>query len=168
MTAPALRPLEDIREDVVTAWQRNWRNEKAKEVAESIAGRVAAGEALAEVASDSNIVTITTEPFARDGRDLSVDVGPNFISAVFALEPGDSTEAVISGTGRYAIATLDEVLAAELDQADASLDELRGQLQRSVQGDVEIAFNDALRRKYGVQVNQALVDNLFDDGTAAP
>ena len=35
-------------------------------------------------------------------------------------------------------------------------------------GDVEIAFSDALRRKYGVQVNQTLVDNLFDVGTATP
>ncbi len=162
--APALRPLGEVRESVITAWQQNWRQEQTKELAESVASRVAAGEYLSDVAPEADIEVVTTEAFARDGRDLSIGVGPNFMTAVFALAPGEATEALISGTGRYAIAVLDQILPAEPDPTAALADGLRRQLRRSVQGDVETAFSDALRRKYGVQVNQTLVDNLFDVG----
>jgi len=166
--APELRPLAAVRDDVIAAWKQNWREEQSKELAEGMASRVAAGEDLATVASDAEVETVITDPFARDGRDLSVAAGPNLISAIFALAPGEATEAVISGSGRYAIAVLDQILPAEPDQTAGAVDDLRGQLQRSVQGDVEIAFSDALRRKYGVQVNQSLVDNLFDVGSSTP
>lgn len=168
ITAPALRPLEDVREDAIAAWQKNWRDEQSKALAEKIAARVADGEDLTAVASEDGVDVLSSEAFARDGRDLAVAAGPNFIEAVFALEPGESTEAIINGTGRYAVASLDEVIPADSAEAEDTLDTIRGQMQRSVQGDVEAAFGDALRRKYGVKVNQNLVDNLFGIGTAAP
>ena len=133
-----------------------------------MASRIAEGETLADVSSEAGIEVTTTEAFSRDGRGLTLGVGPNFINAVFALETGAATEAVMSGTGRYAIAVLDEIQSADMSAESAPFDDLRGQLRRSVQGDVEIAFADALRRKYGVQVNQSLVDNLFDLGFGSP
>lgn len=166
--APEVRPLADIRDEVVVAWQQNWREDQAKQLAEAMAGRVGAGEDLATVAAESDIEVVTTGAFTRDGRDLSIAVGPNFTQAVFALAPGDATEALISGTGRYAIAVLDEIQPAEPDQTTELSDDLQEQLRRGVQGDVEAGFNNALRLKYGVQVNQSLVDNLFDVDAGSP
>ncbi len=164
VTPPALRPLEDIREDVIAAWQRNWREDQAKALAESIANRVAEGEDLTTVASEDDIAVVNSEAFARDGRDLAVAAGPNFVEAVFALSPGEATEAIISGSGRYAIAVLDEIVPADAEQAEDMRNQIRLQMQRGVRNDVEAAFGDALRRKYGVKINQSLIDNLFDVG----
>ena len=156
-----LKPLGDVRDQAITAWQRQWREEQSKLMAEEISARVSAGESLDEVAESIGAEFIQTPAFARDGRDLDTSVGSALIEAIFNLGPGQVTQATATGAGLYAVAVVGQVLpwnAATDSVADANL---RDQLDRGAREDVAVAFDSALRRKYDVSVNQPLIDSLF-------
>ena len=156
-----LRPLADVRDQAIAAWQGQWREGQSKLMAEEISSRVGAGESLDEVAESIGAEFIQTPAFARDGRDLGTSVGAVLIESIFSLEPGQVTQATATGAGPYVVAVVGEVLPWYADSDRAADANLRDQLDRGAREDIAVAYDSALRRKYGVSVNQPLIDSLF-------
>ena len=156
-----LKPLADVREQTIAAWQARWREEQSKLLAEEISARVGAGESLEAVAESVGAEFIQTPSFARDGGNLETSVGTALIELIFSLEPGQVTQATVTRAGLYAVAVVGEVLPWNADGDRAADANLRAQLDRGAREDIAVAYDSALRRKYVVSVNQPLIDSLF-------
>jgi peptidyl-prolyl cis-trans isomerase D len=161
-----LKPLDTVRDDVIAAWQADWRDGQSKVMAEGIAERIGAGETIYAVAESVGILVDQTGTFTRDGGDQRAALPPALIDAIFTREAGKATGAIDTGGGRYAIAVVGEVLPwtpASLtpDSAGHIHDEIRDQLDQGTREDIAIAYDSALRKKYGVSINQSLVDNFI-------
>lgn len=157
VTAAALRPLEAVRERAVEAWREERKRALAGEIADALAKRAKAG-GLAAAAAERGLEIQRTEGFTRDGRGLELSLAPAVVEAIFALEPGAVTGALANGAGRYAVAELAEMIAAdESEQAD----ELAARLRASYQTDLLVKYDESLRRKYGVRVYPQRVEALF-------
>ena len=155
-----LKALDVVRDDAIAAWRQQWREEQAKAIAEDVSARIAAGETIYAVADSIGVLVEQTGTFTRDGGDLGAAFPPALIDAIFALDAGQATDAVGNGAGGYAVAVVGEVLPWAPSPDGDTEDELRAQLDQTVRDDIAVAYDGALRRKYGVSINQSLVDTL--------
>ena len=160
VTAPRVKPVEEVRDAVAAAWTAERRTELARERAEQIlAGKdeAASFEALAE---GLQITPIT--PVRRDDRGTAQGLGPAIVQALFATEPGGvAAQVVPTGTG-FALVATDEVIEADPAADPDAVAQLRDQLQAETQNDLLAQFEAALRRDYPVELDPAAINRLVD------
>ncbi len=158
ITAPALRPLDEVKDDVLAAWQADQRRQAAAETAKELLETVKGGADLATVAAARKLTFKTTEPFVRvpgGGSDLPYDL----VTALFAADIGEA--AMGRAPDGFYVARLTDVRAADPGADKDGMEALRQQLLQSLQGDIMVQYAGALRQRYPVVVNQRLMDDLF-------
>lgn len=159
ITEPALRPLAEVRDDVIAAWKGERRGEKAQEIAKAIADDPTAATDLAAAADKHGFAPVTGGAFSRTGAGLDLNLGAGAIRAAFELTPGAVSDAVANGRGHFVVIRLKEIVAASPDREIS--DALEAELRQGFQGDLINGFEQAIRDARGVKVYHQLVDNLF-------
>lgn len=157
-TPPAVKPFEQVRDQLVQAIVAERRLTAAREAAEAIRDKVKAGTALATAAGEGLEVK-TTAPFTRDDRAAFSRPALSLVAELFKLKPGDATVSQ-SGSG-YIVAQLKTVTPADPAADAAGLTQVADSLRQSLGTDVYAQFNSALRDRYGVDVKQAVIDKMF-------
>ena len=154
VTPPALKPLDQVREQAQAIWMQQRRAEKAAELAAEAERRLAAGEDAAAVAQAVGGAAFTTEPFNRLGEGLEQGALPaTMIQKVFALEVGQAVQA--QGTDAHTVARLAAIDAADLDRGGQLYQALANQARSQMQGDLLQQLSAALQINHPVKVNQA-------------
>ena len=147
ITAPRLRPLDEVREDVIAAWQAAETTAALTAKADDIAAAANSGAPL----SDFGTVE-TAEPAERGA------VAPLILSeTVFALNAGET--GVIADGDLVYVVTLDEILPPA-DDADTQdmLATLRTATADSIGRDVFVYFSQDLLNTAGLTLDQAAIN----------
>lgn len=143
-TPSALKPLEEVREEVVEAVITEKARAAAEERAQALVARVEAGESLDQIAESEALEVIDAEAVSRNA--LTHD--RTMVNGVFELARPDAeseiVDAVESNTGT-AVVVLSEVQNAEVASLESQLLQQASQLRE----------NDFLRAEYA-----AIVDSL--------
>lgn len=155
ITPATLRPLEDVRDQVIADWETAETARQMLVRAQDIESQVASGTSLSELG-------FPVETFDAITRQDFISTMPDgFIDAVF--EPGLAKGAttLIEGDGRVVIALIDDVLPPE-DTADntAIADSYITSAAQGAAQDVITAFSSALRAREGISINQTAVDAI--------
>lgn len=159
ITPPTLRPLESIRDEVVTAWKAEKRAEVAEKEAKTLVERLKTGAYLKTLAAERNAEVSITAPFVRTVSDGSTGLPQTVVSNVFAIKPGDATFG--RGEAGYYVAVLKEIIAADPTTDEQGVAALREEFTNSLRNDLVIQLADALRGRYSVSVNQRAFEQLF-------
>ncbi|HAI30411.1 MAG TPA: peptidylprolyl isomerase, partial [Thalassospira sp.] len=133
VTPSALRPFDEVRDEVVAAWTAEERQRLMMEKAEELAGNInTTGADLATLATEDGADVRETGLTRRTGRGLADDVNPAVAAALFTLEDGKA-KAVQTGED-VMIVKLDEIQAADINTADAAPvnDELKEALNEDI------------------------------------
>lgn len=156
----AVRPLAEVRDQVVADWQNEKRAAQAAKKAEEIATKLSKGlEAAAQdVASQSGASFAMTVPFTRDAKTVSGLPG-DLVAKLFGAKPGE----VVSGTSADSqiVARLREVIAADPTAPDAALGPLETNVNQGLESDLMAEFVNALRVRYPVQIHRQRIDQFF-------
>lgn len=162
--APAeLKPLEEVRDDVIALWKREKRKTALEELAQTLVERgnlgvsmdtIAAEYGRAALASPLMVRRFNNETFSRVG-----------VTNMFAT-PANKFTYALAGFGDSIV--LMQVAAIETptpgdDTADLS--EIEDSLKTSASDDLIAALVVALQEKYEVEVNYGLLDQLLSPGT---
>ena len=151
------RPLAEIKDKAVAAWQAEQKQEKAKKEAEALAAAVKPDLPLDKAAGDKGQTLLAAVPLSRRAQQ-GQPVPPAVVAKLFAAKPGDVVSAN-DQAGAY-VAQLKEIQAPETvpDEAAATLlQQLSGEIKRDVAGE----FTTALRRRFPVEIKRAELDRLF-------
>ncbi len=159
ITEPALRPLSEVRGDVIVAWKGERRGETAQGIAKAIADDPTAATDLAAAADKHGFAPVTGGAFSRNGEGLDLNLGGGAVRAAFELTPGAVSDAIANGRGHFVVIRLKEIVAASPDRETS--DALEAELRQGFQGDLITGFERAIRDSRGVKVNHQLVDTLF-------
>ncbi|MFD1625854.1 peptidylprolyl isomerase [Azospirillum griseum] len=156
----ALRPLAEVRDQVISGWQADKRAALAAKKAEEIATKLAKGleEAAQDVATQAGASFAMTVPFTRDAKSV------NGLSADLVLKLFDAkANAVVSGSTADAqvVARLREVIAADPSAADAALGPVETSVNQGIESDLMAQFGNALRARYPVQIHRQRIDQFF-------
>lgn len=148
---PTPIPLNEVRDEVATAWTDAATQEALLARAEDIRAAVEGGQSL----GGFGIVSVT-RGITRDG--FVADAPPGLLDALFDMMPGEVR--VVQGAGQTAVLRLDAVLPAETEgeEAIALREALSIRAQQTLAQDAFTLFTDALSREAGIQIDQNAVN----------
>jgi peptidyl-prolyl cis-trans isomerase D len=158
VTPAALRPLDQVRAEVVAAWTAERRAEAAKKAAEALVERVNGGADLAGLAKEMNLTVAATPPLRRaeqaPGRPPEA-----LVQQIFKTPPGRA--AMARGADGFLVAQVKRVTAAEPGAEPAAVRLLERQLREDLRADLRAQLAAALRARYPVTINRQNFERLF-------
>lgn len=146
------RRLEEVREEVTQAWRRETQMELARERAQELLGKARQGTALEELAQGEEAASMREiAPLTRDASGYQQLLSPAAVAALFATPAGELAEEVVTVPDGAAILATGEILPAA---ADAGVEQAARALRQQMQGDLMIAWQQALRERFPVEIDQ--------------
>jgi len=153
----AVKPLHEVEEKAVAAWQAENRRETVAKQADELAAAVKPDEKLATIAAEKGLKATTSPPFTRHPGQNS-QVPTPLMDKLFAAKPGAIVTAS-DATGSY-VAQLDEVQRPESPSQSATAD-LSRELDAGQRADLGEEFTQALRTRFPVDIHHQVLDKLF-------
>ncbi len=151
----ALRPFEQVRDDVIQAWTAERKREKAKQTAEDLVQQIAGGKSLQEAAASVGAEPKASEPFRRNDRNSALP--QELIKAMFAAKPGQpATGRVNDGV---MVGVLESVQPVDPASQPEAVKQFQGALAESLRGDLLSGYAQALRQEYPVSVNPKALES---------
>jgi len=157
VTPSAMKPLDEVRQQVVALWQQETRDAALASLAKEIAGEVGEGKSLGDVAKVRSFQTFTTQPLPRSGG--APKVPPVLVARLFEAKAGGVVSA--KGDDGYLVAQLKEILPPDPATEAAGTARLSQQLGAQMQDDLLREYDEALRDRYPVSIDQAAVARAF-------
>ncbi|UCH74548.1 MAG: SurA N-terminal domain-containing protein [Rhodospirillales bacterium] len=151
----ALRPLEEVRDEVANTWKADRRREAARTRALAIVTRLENGESLSDLAAAEGLTAQDSKPFDRRGGGAeSRNITPLLASDLFKVELGQP--AMDESPEGFIVAQLKAIEPADLSEPG----ELSTVLANQMMSDVLIQFNNALRERFGVTIDRAALNRF--------
>ncbi|MEO0422238.1 MAG: SurA N-terminal domain-containing protein [Pseudomonadota bacterium] len=152
-TPASLRPLEDVRDSIVSVLSAQKAQEATAALGEEIEARVRDGESLEAIAEE--LESVQAPALAVDITRRSRDVPSQLVTEVFAQpEPVEGSDPVVGGValfgGNYAIYRLTGVKDGELSAEEGA--SLRAQLTREAASQEFEGFVQSLREQADIFV----------------
>jgi peptidyl-prolyl cis-trans isomerase D len=149
----ALRPLEDVRSEIIAGWKAEKRREASESLALKIVERIENGESLADIAATEGLAVNDSKPFNRRGEGADSNlVTPLLVSDLFKLQPGQPAM-VETGDG-FVVAQLKSVQPA----GPSDTKDLAAQIGNQLTGDILRQLDAALRKEFQVGIDQAALE----------
>ncbi len=158
VTPAGLKPLAEVRNDVIAAWKAEQRAERAKAKAAAIA-EAARGGTLAAAAEAQGLSVRTTPPFPRAAAQPLEGVPPAIIDDVFAAAQGE-VKLVTTDAGTY-VARVTSIIAADPKAEPEAVAALRRELEGQAQEDALAQLSSGIRREFPVTMNQSVLEQMF-------
>jgi len=156
VTPAQLRPLDEVRDQVVKLWRDSQRARIARERAEALAERARAGANLDDLGREEGYKVTATDPLRRFD---SGGPSPALASKLFQIQPGEF--ATIAGANGHIVVELDKVISADPAAHPEDVAKLRDALSVNMQNDVLDQLIASFKSDYGVTVNQSLLDDVL-------
>ena len=163
VTPATLRPFEEVRDDVVTAWKTDERNRLMLEKADQLAASINDQNAdIASLATSENAEITESGLTKRTGQGLADGVSPAVAAALFTLDEGKA-KAIQSGEN-VLVLKLDEIKAATIAEGDA--DPVVTELKQALNEDILAQYLDYLQDEISVSVNNSVINGLYPQTAA--
>ncbi len=159
ITPSTPKPLDKVKDDVITAWKAQKRRDMAQDRAKSLKNWADKEKDLATVATTAGGKVVTSAPLKRDGSVSQDNVSQALLKDIFMTPEGKAGwGAAPDGTGYVLfkvkqITTPDPTAAANA-QSVKSLDQMLG---NDMANDLLSQYQVYLRKKLGVSVNNKMV-----------
>ena len=157
VTPSALRPLAEVRDKAVAAWQAEQKQKEAAKQAEALAAAVTPSMPLANVAAEKGL-TVQTGVTLRRTPEPGQSFPPALVTKLFAAKPGEAVF-VADDTGGYAAQLKDVQVPQTIPEDEAA--KLATQLTGEMRLDVAGEFAQGLRRRYPVDIKRDELDRVF-------
>jgi peptidyl-prolyl cis-trans isomerase D len=152
-----IRPLGEVKDKAVTAWQSDKRREAVSKQAEELAAAVTPEARLAAVATGKGLKATTSPPFDRHpAPELGIPAA--LVGKLFAAKAGEVVTAS-DASGSY-VAQLDGVQRPE-NPSETATAELSHELDAAQQADLSEELTQALRTRFPVDIHRETLDRFF-------
>jgi peptidyl-prolyl cis-trans isomerase D len=159
---PAPRPLESVRDELVSRWTASKQAEQAQALANELTAKAAQVSSLEELANAPAVTYAKHSAVTRDGQAIDSSLptlGGPMVARLFTLTEGAVAAGKVAA-GQQVIHLLD-ITAADPSQDPAAVDALKGSLAQAIGQDMMQEATNALSARFGVKVNQNAIDATF-------
>ena len=155
-TPPAVKPFDDVRQQIESDWLRDARRHEQEQAAAKVLASVKSGQPLADAAAVAG-VTVRHTPLVTRGA-AAEGIPPQLEQLLFTLKQGEPTM-VETGDG-FVIAVPAEIVPADPKADPAGYAEVRQAVARSIGTDLASVFTEALRARAQPRINQSVLDTV--------
>jgi peptidyl-prolyl cis-trans isomerase D len=161
ITASAVAPLAEIRDDVTAAWRRSTGAQAAGAAAQQVMTRLARGASLAEAmrAVKPNAPAVQALDLGREELTKQGRVPPQ-LALFFSMAKGTTKKLAMGGEGGWFVIRLDDVQAGAVARNDPLIVATLQQLANVGSQEYLAEFAKAAQDEVGVQRNQAAIRAL--------
>ena len=153
------RPLADVRDEVIAAWQEAEVSRVLTEKAQVLADALNNGGDLAALAEEAGLTVSTTPALRRFNSNPTPGVPLDLPSTLFDLQKGKA--AVVEDAEGVMVAKLTEIADAPQETADTAIETLQQNLAGRMQNDLVSQFMTTLNGTYSVSVNNRNLDTVL-------
>jgi peptidyl-prolyl cis-trans isomerase D len=151
--------LAEVKNKVVAAWQQDETAKLANQKAVEIVTKLNSGTTLAAIVRAENLEVKTAPAISRTTNEPANNLPAELVAKLFELKPGAAAfGAVPSGV---AIAVLKDIQPADPAKDKPGVDKLAGELQQAMRGEVLVAYDGVLRRRYTIRIDQNVLAQTF-------
>lgn len=155
VVASALRPFEEVRDEIASKWKADQRFEAARKRALDIVARLEGGELLGDVAASEGLTPAETKPFDRDGDGLEAEtITPTIVGDLFNAKQGQP--AMDESPEAFIVAQLKSIEPVTSPAGE----DLATIVGNQMIGDVLAQFNNGLREEFIVLIDRKAVDRF--------
>jgi peptidyl-prolyl cis-trans isomerase D len=158
---PRVRPVDEVRPQLVAAWQAEQRHDLAQKRAEDLLKRLQDAATLDTVAAAEQLEVTPIKPVKRDAPGSEQGINRGVVRALFATAPGQVADHVIEQSDGFALVTTDEVIAADPAADPDGVKQLRAELETGLRNDLIAQFEAELRRDYRVEIDGAAINRVI-------
>ncbi len=167
ITAAAPRPMEEVRTELTSMWQRDKALAEARKTADTIAADLGASSDMsAKATKDGKVTYALLATINRFGQPLDrfhmVDNGRlsgAMLNKLFAAKPGEVFTA--ETTEGIVVARLKDVVSPQATgPLGIARNQIAGDLRNAVTGDIMEQMTAEFAKRYQVEVNQTVVDQI--------
>ncbi len=159
ITPAALRPFDEVRDEVETAWIADERRTRIATKAREIADRLNDGETLADIGAELDRAPITENLPINGQHDT---FSQPLQRSVFAAGIGEAVTGPARGSETQVIVQIDKVRFNRGSIISGQLDTYRNVIGLQLNQELLAAYAGTLRNEYGVEVNNRLLDKMFE------
>ncbi len=152
------RPLDDVKDKVEARWRDDEIAKRLKAKAEDILGKLKAGTALAQLATDNGVKLEKAADLQR-GRPAS-NAPAKLVDAVFRTAKGAAGTAEGASETQQYVFQVTEVTIPSFDANSAQSKALERQLKNSYADDLIGEYIARLESEYGVKINQTALNQV--------
>ena len=161
--ATTLKPISQVRDDVRTAVLAERRAKAGAAQAAKLATEARTGKTLAELAKAGATSLTTLQPLTRQTAAAEPALGGALAKKLFGLQKGEVAEGAASNGSAHSVVRLISIARADPKADKASRDRLADYVRNSMTQDVLAQYRAALRKKYDVEINDRIIDAMFDE-----
>lgn len=163
IAAPALKPLDAVREEVVDDWKSEQRWKAARDAAQKIVDRLNNGSKIAEIATEMKLEVKNSKGITRAGEGAPANMPSSLVADIFAAT-SVGRAALADSVGGVDVAQLTAITMATPATDKEAVDQLTQSLDFGITNDLSAQLIGALRDRYGVAINRdAIRANFFSD-----
>lgn len=155
---PLLRPLEEVRDQVVKLWRDQSRDAALIELAEKLAERGNAGESFDKIAAELNRAVLTAPGMRRQMQ--SDTFSRQAVTKAFATPQDGFTWGPVGLGESLVLMQVREIRDPELDPASEAYGRAREDVLDSIRADLIQTFITGYQNELGYDVNTALLQQL--------
>jgi len=152
-----VKPLDEVKEKAVAAWQAERRRDIVSKEGQELAAAIGPEAKLATIAAEKGLKATTSPPFTRHPEGDTAVPGA-LVGKLFAAKPGEVVTAS-DAAGSY-VAQLDDVQRPESPSQTATAG-LSHELDTAQQIDLAEEFTQALRARFHVEIHREALDRYF-------
>jgi peptidyl-prolyl cis-trans isomerase D len=157
ITAPRVKPLAEVKDQAVSAWQADRKRDAVAKQAKDLAAAVTPDQTLKAVATDQKLTVTTSPPLTRRPQPSST-VPPALVAKLFAAKQG-ATVSLDDESGAY-VAQLSEIKDPGVP-SDTQVAPLFTQLAQAMRLDLADELTAALKNRYPVKIDRTALDKAF-------
>ena len=161
VTPSALKPLEQVRDAVASAWRGAERDKATAARAAAAVERVNDGESIAAVAADLGFDVTTTGPLRRDGDGAEPVFPRRLVTALFEFDVGGAGTAPAGDGSGHVVGLLADIVEADPGDDESGVAALGEALKAEIVRDLTAQYIASLQERFPVSVNQRAIDGLF-------
>jgi len=159
--APAAKPLDQVRADVVKHWKASKKNALLDVTASKVMERLNMGEGFDKIAASFSKKTERSQMLRRDSAAELAPLGKGMIPALFTIDKPGQTVTVRGDNSLSFVRMVERRVDMPKETAAEEAKMLQAALSRSLQNDLLAQYRLALMKKYDVVVNYEVLDTLY-------
>lgn len=161
VTPQAIRPLEDVRADVIGLWKTNQSREALIKRAGELIDKAKGGTDLEAIAKELGTTVTASNPLKR--RDTAEPLGTSAVAALFRTPENDLTFAQTTDGKSLIVVQVAKVDTPKFDPNSAEAKAIRTQLVTNVGRDLFSIYVSGLQEDIGIQINETLWASLHGE-----
>ena len=156
ITAPAVKPLDQVKDQVEQDWKKDAVRREQEEAAAKILAAVKGGQSLEDAALKAGVPVRRLPATGRNGRVEGVP--QQLVGPLFSLKKGEPT--MVETPSGFVVAVLTDIQQPDPKADSAAYASVAERLRKSLGDDLENVFIEAVRARDNPRINRQMIESL--------